>query len=76
MIKMLILVFILALIGVGLLWLANRLQRKTGLPPGRIIYTDTSSWRAVEKAFYDLSEEKGYMVEYRKEYKTSVIMKS
>jgi len=29
----------------------------------------------VEKAFYDLQEEKGYLVEYRKEFKTLVLMR-
>ena len=64
---MLILVFVLVLIAVGLLIQANRVQRETGLPAGRIIYTDTSTWGAVEKSFYDsvlgLTGRPDYLVE-------------
>jgi CRISPR-associated exonuclease Cas4 len=50
---MIILVIVLFLIGLGLLWQASRMQRSTGLPSGRIIYSDTSRWGVQEKAIYD-----------------------
>ncbi len=45
-----ILLFILGLI---LLWMARRRQKTSGLPAGRIIYTDTRGWGPVEKPLYD-----------------------
>jgi len=36
-----------------LLWYAQRSQREAGIPGGRIIYTDTSGWKPVEKPLYD-----------------------
>lgn len=42
--------FALALI---ILWQSSRQQRAAGLPGGRVIYTDTSEWGAVEKPLYD-----------------------
>jgi CRISPR-associated exonuclease Cas4 len=57
----------LILIALALLWQADRRQRKIGLPAGRVIYTDTSRWGAVEKAFYDpqsgLTGRPDYLVE-------------
>jgi CRISPR-associated exonuclease Cas4 len=45
-----IFLFILALI---LLWLARARQKASGLPGGRIIYSDTQHWKPVEKPLYD-----------------------
>jgi CRISPR-associated exonuclease Cas4 len=42
--------FILALI---LFWSANRRRKSIGLPAGRIIYSDTNRWGAVEGSLYD-----------------------
>jgi CRISPR-associated exonuclease Cas4 len=47
------LVFFLFVLGLILLWLARSRQKASGLPDGRIIYTDTQRWKAVEKPLYD-----------------------
>jgi len=43
----------LFLVGLVLLAAAGARRRAVGLPPGRIIYTDTSKWQALEKPLYD-----------------------
>jgi CRISPR-associated exonuclease Cas4 len=43
----------LALIAVVLILIAGRRQRAVGLPPGRVIYTDTRGWASTEKPLYD-----------------------
>jgi CRISPR-associated exonuclease Cas4 len=57
--------FILAMI---LLWQSGRQQQKTGLPGGRVIYTDTRAWGEVEKPLYDaelhLTGKPDYLVEH------------
>ncbi len=56
-------------LGVALLafWLSSRQRRDTGLPAGRIIYSDTNHWRKVEKPLYDpisgLTGKPDYLVE-------------
>ena len=42
--------FLLALI---ILWLASKARRSLGLPAGRVIYTDTRAWGAVDQPLYD-----------------------
>ncbi len=42
--------FLLALI---ILWLASKSRRSLGLPAGRVIYTDTRAWGAVDQPLYD-----------------------
>jgi hypothetical protein len=49
---MLWLAILLALVACVLLWFAARQRKAAGLPGGRIIYTDTSDWGAVEKPLY------------------------
>ncbi len=51
-----------------LLWKSGRSQKASGLPGGRIIYTDTQAWGSkVEKALYDsmtgLTGKPDYLVE-------------
>ncbi|MBT3189080.1 MAG: CRISPR-associated protein Cas4 [Anaerolineae bacterium] len=46
---------ILLLIAIFLFWQSNRQRRRTGLPGGRVIYTDTGQWGRVEKPLYDAS---------------------
>jgi CRISPR-associated exonuclease Cas4 len=41
------------IIALVLFWLSSRQRKGSGLPGGRIIYTDTQSWGPVEKPFYD-----------------------
>jgi len=52
--KLFIAAVLLALIALLLLWLASRRQQETGLPAGRVIYSDTSGWGKVEKPLFDM----------------------
>lgn len=45
----------LLLIAIFLFWQSNRQRKQTGLPGGRVIYTDTGQWGRVEKPLYDAS---------------------
>ena len=38
---------------VYLFWQSARLKRKTGLPSGKVIYTDTHLWRELDRTLYD-----------------------
>lgn len=57
----------LLLIALAVLWIAGRQRRETGLPSGRVIYSDTDRWAKVEKALYDpisgLTGKPDYLVE-------------
>ena len=57
----------LLLIALILFWQSNRQRRRTGLPGGRVIYTDTGQWGRVEKPLYDpsmrLTGKPDYLVE-------------
>ncbi|PIU90802.1 MAG: CRISPR-associated protein Cas4, partial [Anaerolineae bacterium CG06_land_8_20_14_3_00_57_67] len=57
----------LLLFALVLFWLASRQRREAGLPGGRVIYTDTRAWGAVEKPLYDhlleLTGKPDYLVE-------------
>ncbi len=48
-------------------WISSRQRRAAGLPGGRVIYTDTRNWGAVEKPLYDpnlgLTGKPDYLVE-------------
>jgi CRISPR-associated exonuclease Cas4 len=48
-------------------WLSGRKRQKSGLPGGRVIYADTSTWGKVEKPLYDpvlgLTGKPDYLVE-------------
>lgn len=46
------LALILILLALTLLWAASRQQVATGLPSGRVIYTDTRAWGPVEEPLY------------------------
>ncbi len=58
--------FLLAL-ALLLFWQSNRQRKQTGLPGGRVIYTDTGSWGEVDKPLYDprlrLTGKPDYLVE-------------
>ncbi len=64
-----ILIFLLLILALVLFWQAARRQRSSGLPGGRIIYTDTRSWGKVEKSLYDadtgLTGKPDYLIEQR-----------
>jgi CRISPR-associated exonuclease Cas4 len=50
-----------------LFWQSSRQRKKTGLPGGKIIYTDTAQWKRTEKPLYDaemhLTGKPDYLVE-------------
>lgn len=48
-----ILILILLLAGLVLLWLSARQRRSSGLPSGRVIYSDTRAWGEVGEPLYD-----------------------
>ena len=62
--------FIVAIIvvvtGLFVLWQGRRWQAEAGLPPGRVVYADTSSWRATNKPlfseYYRLAGKPDYLV--------------
>ena len=64
-----LLVFAIALL---LFWQAARRRKRLGLPSGRVIYADTSSWGPVEQPFYDaelgLTGKPDYLVEKNGEF--------
>ena len=64
---MLYFAFLLLIVGLLLLWYTRRRQRESGLPAGRIIYTDTRAWEPVEEPLYDrrtsLTGRPDYLVE-------------
>lgn len=41
------------LLAIVLFWQANRTRQATGLPGGRLIYTDTRGWGKLERPLYD-----------------------
>ena len=59
--------FTLLLIALFLFWQSNRQRRQSGLPGGRVIYTDTGQWGRVQKPLYDgtmrLTGKPDYLVE-------------
>ncbi len=62
---------LLLAIAVALLWLSRRQTQASGLPGGRVIYTDTQKWGAVKEPFYNsklgLTGKPDYLVEHGKE---------
>jgi CRISPR-associated exonuclease Cas4 len=64
---MLVTALILFVLAVFLLWISSRQCKQSGLPGGRIIYTDTRAWGEVEKPLYDaqlgLTGKPDYLVE-------------
>jgi CRISPR-associated exonuclease Cas4 len=41
------------LIGIALLWRSNQSRKASGLPYGRLVYSDTSRWLSQEEPLYD-----------------------
>lgn len=50
---MIYLIGLLVITGIILLWISSRQRHASGLPAGRIIYSDHDSWGKVETALYD-----------------------
>jgi CRISPR-associated exonuclease Cas4 len=44
--------FVLLALGLLLLWLARRGRARSGLPQGRVIYTDTGGWSRLERPLF------------------------
>ena len=49
---LLIVAFILIVVGLFALWQGRRWQAEAGLPAGRVVYADTSAWRATNKPLF------------------------
>jgi CRISPR-associated exonuclease Cas4 len=64
---MIALALLLVALAVFLLWRAGRQRVASGLPAGRVIYTDTRAWGALEGPLYDpelnLTGKPDYLVE-------------
>lgn len=58
---------ILLVVALVVLWIASRQRRASGLPAGRVIYSDMDRWGKVEKPLYDpisrLTGKPDYLVE-------------
>jgi len=63
--------FTLLLLAIGGLLLARRSRTATGLPVGRLIYSDTTRWRPVEKPLFSrehrLTGRPDYLVQQRRD---------
>ncbi len=63
---LLVIALILIVVGLLALWQGRRLQAEAGLPAGRVIYADTSDWRATNKPlfseYYRLAGKPDYLV--------------
>lgn len=61
------LALILLLVALLLFWQSDKKRKQTGLPGGRVVYTDTRSWGVVDKPLYDgklrLTGKPDYLVE-------------
>ena len=44
--------FVLLALGLWLLWLARRGRARSGLPQGRVVYTDTGGWGRPERPLF------------------------
>jgi CRISPR-associated exonuclease Cas4 len=64
---MLYLALFFIIVGIVLLWQSSRRRREAGLPGGRVIYTDTRAWGAVEKPLFSqdlgLTGKPDYLIE-------------
>lgn len=64
---MVILAVLLLVAALAVLWIAGKQRRSSGLPAGRVIYSDTNRWAKVEKPLYDplagLTGRPDYLVE-------------
>lgn len=45
-------VLLLILLGLALLWIAQRVRARIGLPPGRIVAADMGPWRRLDRPLY------------------------
>ena len=50
--RLLIIGAVIFALSLFLLWYAGQLRRRTGLPPGRVIYSDMRTWQECPEALY------------------------
>ena len=66
--RMLVIVATLVALGLLLLWLARRGRAHSGLPEGRLVYTDTGAWRRPERPLFSrrflLTGKPDYLVDH------------
>ena len=66
---MLYIALLLLILAVIFFWQSNRQRQQAGLPGGRVIYTDTRAWGAVEKPLFSnelgLTGKPDYLVEQK-----------
>jgi len=64
---MLYLALFLIIVAIALLWQSSRQRKRSGLPGGRLIYTDTQAWGKVERPLFaaelGLTGKPDYLVE-------------
>jgi CRISPR-associated exonuclease Cas4 len=62
-----VLILVCIIVGLALLWLANRQRSASGLPTGKVVYSDTSRWNSVDEPLYSrqlgLTGKPDYLVE-------------
>lgn len=65
--ELLIIGAVFLVLSLSMLWYAGRLRQRTGLPPGRVIYSDTRTWQDCPEALYapsvNLTGKPDYLVE-------------
>jgi CRISPR-associated exonuclease Cas4 len=44
--------FVLLALGIALLWLARRGRKRSGLPQGQVVYSDTGGWGRLERPLF------------------------
>ena len=66
------LIFALLLFGLIFFFLARRQRKQTGLPEGRVVYTDTGGWGRLERPLFSrarqLTGKPDYLIEENGEY--------
>ncbi len=62
-------IIVLLAMGIAALIISRRTQRATGLPEGRLIYSDTTAWHKVNRAYFDsewgLAGKPDYVIDVR-----------
>jgi len=66
---LLLVIMILLVTGIGSFIVSRRAKKATGLPEGKLIYSDTGAWRKVNRPYYDpawgLAGKPDYVVDVR-----------
>ena len=64
---------VLVLLAVFLLWASARLRARTGLPHGRVIYSDTGAWQRNEQALFSKTHQLSGKPDYLVRQNTQII---